>query len=189
MEILLISDLHSQKHTLFYLEQIIKKHNIKNLVCPGDITQNNDIGFFNDFVAIIKRNGVKAGLIWGNNDHEQIRQKISACEYNLNLKKINFGKLIFFGIGDGEEGARITNVDFKKICLVTHRPPKFEVLRKPLINAPRIHVSGHIHSAAREVKFKSTTLIQVPSLMFGKYAIFNSDNFKTAYFESRSVVK
>ena len=182
MKVLLVSDLHSQRRCLELLPKIIKKHLPDFLVCSGDITQNDDTQYFDEFISIIKEAKVDAGLIWGNNDREEIQSKILSSPYNIHLKVKTQDGWKFFGLGETEDIPFINPEDIRGGILVTHRPPLFEQLRSSLKNAPKYHISGHIHSVGRVKKFPSTTLIQVPSLTLGRYATFEPDKEQVKFF-------
>jgi hypothetical protein len=52
-----------------------------------------------------------------------------------------------------------------------------------LPNAPKFHISGHLHKAAFVKKYPSTTHIQVPTLQDAKYAILDTDAGKVEFKE------
>jgi len=182
MKILMVSDLHGQKRCLDHLDQLIHDKKVDFLVCAGDITQFDDISYLEKFLSVIRKGKLGAAIVWGNNDQGNVRKKILHSPYNIHLKPMKQGDWTFFGISEIEDIPVIKPDDIKGNILVTHRPPLFTQLKMKLPNAPRYHISGHVHHAAQIRKFPSTTLVQIPSLTLGRYAIFDPDQETAEFF-------
>lgn len=172
MKIALISDLHGQKKTIKFVSEIISKHAPDYLIASGDLTSGGDLEFLADLFSVFLETGKRAYVIWGNSDSLEARNAISMSPYNLNLQSKKIGDFKLYGIGDYSDPIKIDPSQIAGSILVTHRPPLIETISQKLVNAPLYHISGHIHSRHTFKKFPSTTLIQVPSLQTGEYAIF-----------------
>lgn len=182
MQYLLISDLHGQKKCLEHLQKIITKHNVKSLICCGDITTYGETEYLVDLFNIIQTNHINAFLIWGNNDDIKIQNKILQSPYNIHLKaRESFGWRIY-GISYTEGVPEIDSNMVKGSILVTHRPPLKQTMTKEYVNAPAFHLSGHIHHHSGLIRYPSTIHIKVPSLMLGRYAMFDPDKEVAQFF-------
>jgi Icc-related predicted phosphoesterase len=183
MKILLVSDLHGQSKALQYLEKILGIYSVDGIIISGDITIYSQEKFFDDLSKIIDDKNVPAFMIWGNSDTDEIRARIAASPYNIQLLAKNLGGYKIVGFGETDEPIGIDSNLINGNILVTHRPPLKAMINQPRANAPRFHISGHIHSAARQIEYPSTTHIQVPSLMLGRFAIFNPDKATTKFYQ------
>lgn len=175
MKLLLVSDLHGIPKTLAYLESAIKKEGPEGVVFSGDITTWGETDFIDRVFEILSRNKTEGFMIWGNADSIEVQNKILNSPYNSHLTKRKFGNDSIFGISLIKEPPVLNPNDIKGSILVTHRPPLKAQLEKELANAPKYHISGHLHDFKFFKKYPSTTHIQVPSLQKGEYAIFNPD--------------
>lgn len=112
-----------------------------------------------------------AFVITGNNDGPAIRQALSKSKFSSHLKSRKILNQTIYGISDGEIEQPIKSNDISGSILLTHRPPDKAQLRLPLENAPKYHISGHLHSQFGTFKYTSTTHIQIPSLMNRKFGL------------------
>lgn len=175
MKIVLISDLHGQNKTIGYVSKIISKHAPDYLIASGDLTSRGDLVFLADLFSAFLKVGKEAYVIWGNSDSLEARNAISQSPYNLNLKSKKIRDFKLYGIGDHDDPIEIDSRKIAGSILVTHKPPLISIISQKFINAPLYHISGHVHYRHTFKKYSSTTLIQVPSLQTGEYAIFEPD--------------
>ena len=173
MKIALISDLHGQKNTLGYIQEIISRDNPDAFIMSGDITTRDKAEFFDRIMQIFSDAKVDAFVICGNSDGPNARKAIADSLYNSNLVLRKLGEIKIYGVGETELPEKLDSDAIKDSILITHRPPLTSVLTKVLPNAPKFHISGHIHNKRVFKQFASTKLIQVPSLTSGSYAIFD----------------
>ena len=182
MKVALISDLHGQRNTLESVKAIIKQHRPGAFVVSGDITSFGNEDFLQNLFDIFAGSKIDAYVIWGNSDLESIRDRISNSPYNLNLKLRSLGTFKIYGLGDSDQPLQVDSDAVRDSIFVTHRPPPVLTLSKDIPNSPRYHISGHIHVKNSFKVYKATTLIQVPSLTLGQYAIFEPDINKIQFF-------
>jgi len=182
MKTLLVSDLHSQKSCLVLLRKIIEKHHPESLICAGDITQYDEIAYLEEFFSIIKENAIQGYLIWGSNDRESVQKKIVDSPYSIHLKQRMLGKYKIFGISEIEDIPIIEPENISGSILVTHRPPHLDSLKTVRPNAPKYHISGHVHHKGVKTVYPATILIQIPSLTLGRYGLFDPDSADVKYY-------
>lgn len=177
MKILLFSDLHSQSECLRKIEAAIRQEAPEYAICCGDICQGDDLEYFEKLTVILERLN-DAFIITGNNDGPAVRETLSKSKFSSHLKLRKVLGQAFFGISDGDLREQIDQTKIAGSILLTHRPPAREALQTKLKNAPKYHLSGHIHSRYGIFKYPATTHIQIPSLISGRfglsmYGIFN----------------
>lgn len=170
MKILLFSDLHSQSECLRKIEAAIRREAPEYAICCGDICQGDDLEYFEKLTAILERLN-DAFIITGNNDGPIVREALSKSKFSSHLKLRKALDQTIFGISDGEMYGQIDQSKIAGSILLTHRPPAREQLRIPLKNAPKFHLSGHIHSKYGIFKYPATTHIQIPSLISGRFGL------------------
>ena len=181
MKLILISDLHGQPKTLNSLRAVLESERFDGLICSGDITYRDEVGFLNEFFAILKGKGVDAALIWGNSDEARSQEIILNSPYNCHLEQKKIGAVKIYGVSYSEEPILPDSQKIKGNILVTHKPPLKNQLKRPLSNAPKIHISGHIHSAKQMVEYPCVTHIQVPSLILRQYAVLSLPDIKVEF--------
>lgn len=179
MRTLVISDLHSSRKCLDYLEQILANQKIDNVICAGDITTFDETDYLDLVIEKFKSKKVEGFFIAGNNDRENVREELSKNDFDVNLKERKLGIHKIIGISDGLE-ENIFNFNLNNKILVTHRPPSAGNLKSKFKNSPKFHISGHIHSRLGVFRYPSVTHVQIPSLMLNKYLIadFEAEKFK-----------
>lgn len=173
MKAVLISDLHSQSQTLVYLKKAIAAEKTDAIICCGDITNFGDSDFCDTFLKALKESGLPSFVIWGNADYPETQKKILASPFNSHLTLKTFANNKIFGIGYVEDLPSINGEDIKGAILITHPPPAKKNLEEALPNAPKYHISGHLHDAKWVKKYPATTHIQVPTLQNGEYGVFD----------------
>lgn len=164
------------------LQKIIEKHHPTSLICAGDITQYDETDYLKEFLSIIDEQRIEAYVIWGNNDREAVQEMILDSPHNIHLKQRTLGRWKIFGISEIEDIPQITPESIKGTILVTHRPPRTDALKVFHPSAPKYHIAGHIHYKGEKTVYPATTLIQVPSLMLGRYALFNPNSADVKYY-------
>jgi len=182
MKLGLISDLHSHPGTLQLIEDIHATHQLAGLVCLGDIAQYGDDKFLNVFLGFIDKLKVPCFLIWGNNESKADQLLIQKSPHNSHLKLRTIGQEKIFGIGGFEEVEPFDPKILTETILLTHYPPNPATLSRSLPNAPKYHLSGHLHYRAYLKKYPAITHIQVPSLALGRYGIFDPERGKIKFF-------
>jgi predicted phosphodiesterase len=183
MKLALVSDLHSQSQCLGRISTILDSYRPNAIVCCGDITVGDDLEYLEKIFDIMKAKNCPGFFIWGNSDRENVKRKIFASDYNTHLKKRHFKGHDFFGLSYMEDYPNFDTSQVKDTIFITHQPPIRQSLVGKSLNAPKFHLSGHLHKPAYFKKYSSTTHIQIPTLMDGRFAIFNPDdgmvNFET----------
>lgn len=181
MKLALISDLHSQKECLKYLEEIISKEKPNGVICSGDITVGDDLMFLEKVFGLIKENNLEGFFIWGNADKENVQKKILESDYNVHLKRRIIEGQSVFGLSFLDNYPEFDSTQIKDSIFVTHQPPIKKNLELGSVNTPKFHISGHLHKIATVKKYPSTTHIQVPTLMDGKYALLETNTGKVDF--------
>lgn len=185
MKILLFSDLHSQNECLEKIKRLIKLEQPDYAICCGDICQGDDLNYFTALVKILK--SLKdAFIITGNNDGQLVKKALFDSNFSSHLRLRKLLNYKIFGISDGEIEKSINSEDISGAILLTHRPPNKNQLQQNLKNAPKYHISGHLHSKFGMFKYPATTHIQIPSLISGQfglsmYGIFDPDTNKVEF--------
>lgn len=175
MKFLLVSDLHGQKNIPKLLGQAIALEKPDALICCGDITTYDEIDFVDKVFEVFEQSKIPCFTIWGNCDMQNVRNKIIASTYNIHLKLKNVGDVKIYGIADTDDLPQINPENITGSILVTHRPPAKAALEREFSGAPRFHICGHVHDVAKQTDYSSTSLIQVPSLMLGRYGVLDSE--------------
>jgi len=181
MLLALISDLHGQRIALEYLEKIIEKYKIDAIVISGDITQYNDTSYLEKIFHILGESGTNAYMVWGNSDGPETQKAILSSKYNIHLKLKLIGSDKIIGLSETDQPVTIEPTKLQGAILVTHKPPLRKLLLEPYQNAPKFHISGHLHMVKSVRKYPSVTTIQVPTLQSGEFALFNTENEKTKF--------
>ncbi len=185
MKIILISDTHSNNACLAQLKQLIKLEKPDGLICCGDICQGDDLDYLEKFFSCLE-SVPKSFLITGNNDGANVRRRVWDSKHSAQLVKRKIGKDYVFGISDGEILDEFDSADIAGTILLTHRPPLKNILETPFANAPKYHLSGHLHSQYGLVKYAATTHIKIPSFQkypdgLGMYGLFDPDSNTVKY--------
>ncbi|MDH4358996.1 MAG: metallophosphoesterase family protein [Candidatus Berkelbacteria bacterium] len=181
MKTILISDLHGQEKTLLYLKKIIDREKPQALICSGDITSFGETGFLDRFFKILEDSRLQGFLIWGNSDSEEIQERMRKSQYNSHLVSRNLEGERVFGVSLTEEPIKINGADIKGAILITHGPPLKAMIDRKYENAPRYHISGHLHRLRWVKKYPSTIHIQVPTLQGGEYATLSFAPFEVEF--------
>lgn len=176
MKLVLVSDLHSNRKCIGFLQSIMSREKPEGVVISGDITVNDDKAYLGKIFEIISSNNIAGFLIWGNADMTAVQAEILTSPFNLHLKKRVLRDWNFFGLSYMEEYPQFDTSQIKDSIFVTHRPPIKQNLEIASANSPRYHISGHLHKAASVKKSPSTKHIQVPTLIDGRYANFDPVN-------------
>jgi len=179
-KLLLISDLHGQQRALTYLQQIIDEEEPDGVIASGDITTAGDISYFDLLEDMINKNGIAGYIIWGNSDVPYANTYIRKSKLCIHLKEKKLGKFSIFGLAETDDPIDISDKIGGKI-LVTHRPPQKELLKRKYMNAPIVHISGHLHTQKSAIQYPSTFHISVPTLQNGDYAIFYPDTKRVEF--------
>jgi len=182
MKLGLISDLHSYPGTLQLIQDIRATHQIEGLVCLGDIANYGDDKFLSVFLGFIDRLKIPCFLIWGNNESKADQAQILKSPHNSHLKLRTIDHVKIFGIGGFDEVESFDPKILTGVILITHYPPNPATLNRPLPNAPKYHISGHLHHRAYLKKYPAITHIQVPSLALGRYGIFEVEEGTVKFF-------
>lgn len=173
MKLALISDLHSQKICLKYLEKIIKQEDVKAVVSCGDNTVEDDTDFIKKVFSIIKESKKEGFFIWGNSDRENVQEIIKQSDFNIHLQEKTIDSFKIFGLSYLEEYPAFNSSKITGSIFITHQPPIQKALNQKCANAPYMHISGHLHKKAFAKKHPSTTHIQVPTLIDGRYGLLD----------------
>jgi len=181
MKLVLISDLHSQRDCIGFFDTIISRENPDGIICSGDVTVDDDLEFLEKVFDLLKKNNLAGYFIWGNADKANVQKKILASDYNIHLKSRNIGDHKIFGLSFLDDYPEFDSTQIKDSIFVTHQPPIKKNLKLPSVNAPKYHISGHLHKISTVVKYPSTTHIQVPTLMDGKYATLEVNTDKVRF--------
>jgi Icc-related predicted phosphoesterase len=120
-------------------------------------------------------------MIWGNSDGPQAQKMIQNSKYNIHLNLRIIGNNRIIGLSEIDQPVMIDPEKLRGSILVTHKPPLVKLLMKPYANAPKFHISGHLHSIKSVRKFPSVTAIQVPTLQSGEFALFNTKSEKVEF--------
>ena len=176
MELVLVSDLHSNKKAILYLEEIAKRERPDGLIICGDITTYGEIEYLRSVFSIVKKFKMEGFVIWGNADSDAIRQMILASPYNSHLRLRIFAAEKIYGLSYSDEPILPTANDIKDSIFITHQPPVKSAISKKFSNAPKYHISGHLHDKKWTKRYPSTTHIQVPTLQSGEYAVFEPED-------------
>ena len=181
MKLLLISDLHSQKACLNYLENAVKSDMPDGIICSGDIAQKEDYDFLSLFLHKLDKISLPAFIIWGNNEAVGQQKIIEDSKYNSHLVLREIGEWKIFGVGEVEDMPAFDTTQIKDAILITHRPPLKESLEKQLPNAPRYHIHGHLHFQKEIKKYPSTATISVPTFQTGEYGVLDLEKGKVSF--------
>ncbi len=181
-KILLVSDLHGQPSALIYLTKIIKKEQPSAIIICGDITSAGDISFFDKVENIINNSKAEGFIVWGNSDLPNANQYISQSKYSIHLKTKRFNGFRIFGLSETDDPVDISQ-KIKGAIFITHKPPLKSFLNKNLVNAPLIHISGHLHNVKLARRYQSTLHISVPTLQNGSYALLYPESKKVEFLE------
>lgn len=181
MKLALISDLHSRRECPDYLSAIIEKEKPDAVVCSGDITTRNDTEYIKKIFEIINRASLTGFFVWGNSDENDVIEEIVKSTFNIHLNKKSYGGYDFFGLSYLDDYPAFDTSEIKGSIFVTHRPPIKANLEIESPNAPLIHISGHLHKPAFVKKYPSTTHIQVPTLMDGRFGILETDEMTVRF--------
>jgi len=184
MKLVLISDLHGQSTTLYFLKTIIKKEKPDAIIISGDITTAGATDFFDELEKIISRSRVPALIVWGNSDLPDAIDRIKNSKFCIHLQKVRLGSFEFFGIGETDDALNVSN-KIKNTILITHRPPDLGFLKEQFKNAPDVHISGHLHRKKTAAPYPSTFHISVPTLQGGEYAVFYPKTKKVEFLRAR----
>lgn len=171
LNILIVSDPHSDRKALEKLDQFLKKNANKFglVLCAGDICNRGGEDYLEDFLGVFKKYKLPIFSVFGNNDSVTVVEKLDQLGINLHNQTKIFSDYKFSGMGWGEN--LISREKTKDAIFVSHQPPKQSVLQNPnLQNKPQIHISGHWHKVEFFKKVGGVLLIQVPSLMFNRAA-------------------
>ena len=181
MKVAVVSDLHGKKESLGYLEKITGIYQISSFIVLGDVSSWKEGEFIDLLLDYFEKNSFGAYVIWGNNDDLAVQEKIKSSRYNahLVLRDINGRKI--FGMGYSEEAENLDGAKIKDNILITHTPPSKEILKRRFSNAPRFHLSGHLHEFQWVREYKSVTHIQVPALFLGRFAIFDLESGRVEF--------
>jgi len=182
MKLGLISDLHSHHGSLQLIEDIISTHRPAGLICLGDIAQYSDDKFINVFLEFINKLKIPCFVIWGNNESKADQALILESAHNSHLKLRTIDHEKIFGIGGFEEVEPFDPKILSGVILITHYPPNPLSLSHRLPNAPKYHISGHLHYRAYLKKYPAITHIQAPSLALGRYGIFEPGKGTVKFF-------
>lgn len=182
MKLALVSDLHNQSKCLDYLVGILDYSKPDAIVCCGDITIGDDIEYLKKIFGVLGKKKCPGFFIWGNSDKENVKKMIFSSSYNAHLKKRHFNGYDFFGLSYMEDYPDFDTSQVKNTIFITHQPPIKQSLTGKSLNTPKFHISGHLHKPAYLKKYALTTHIQVPTLMDGRFAIFDP-NYCSVNFE------
>ena len=171
MELVLVSDLHSNKKAILYLEEIAKRERPDGLIICGDITTYGEIEYLRSVFSIVKKFKMEGFVIWGNADSDAIRQMILASPYNSHLRLRIFAAEKIYGLSYSDEPILPTANDIKDSIFITQ-----SAISKKFSNAPKYHISGHLHDKKWTKRYPSTTHIQVSTLQLGEYATLDLEN-------------
>lgn len=180
MKILLASDFHGQSKIFIYLAKILKQ-DAKAIIISGDLTAFGDQLFLKKVFDLVKKSGKDAFVITGNADTENIRRIVNASPYGIHLKKRRLEKWGIIGINEIDNLPVFDSRELRDSILVTHKPPLISTLKKPLQNSPKFHICGHLHNISGLREYPSTSVIHVPSLLNGRFGVFDPDLGEVVY--------
>lgn len=182
MKSLIITDTHGHRSLIKRIDAAIKKNNIELLLCCGDLTSSttDNSMFLLEIERVINENKVRFLTICGNADSVNVRAFLIEKGWHLDEEEID--DRIFIGSDFGYEDEFVTKDVAGKI-LLTHVPPRYSVLEKPLKNCPLIHFAGHRHQVEQDKSLPSTRLVQVKSAQMDRAALFDTKTLAVTFID------
>lgn len=182
MNLLVFSDSHSSFDALNWLEELLKQTKIDAVVSPGDLVNSHDKSAKSYVQAVIDtcyKYNKPFYVVFGNNEPEEVISQYERLGVSLHNKSSEIGGVTLVGIGDIESyPERIVDPQELPIAgnvLITHRPPvknpKSEVQNSKFVNAPAVHICGHLHSQGFVKKLNGTLVVNTPAALKGGAAI------------------
>ncbi|AGI47349.1 putative phosphoesterase, Icc -like protein [Thermoplasmatales archaeon BRNA1] len=203
MKFLVLTDLHQKASNLAWINSIIEKENIENVLFLGDVT---DMGTSDDAVEIISSVKAKVYCLPGNCDPRDLPARISEVAVDMHGKSVQFGDVYVAGLGgsnvtifgtpfelsEEEIDAKLRPISRKGMILMTHAPsygildhiPNGMSVGSPAIRKivedfrPLVALSGHIHEDIGAQTIDGTLFVNPGPAKEGYCAILTVDNGK-----------
>jgi Icc-related predicted phosphoesterase len=174
MKALVVTDLHSQKDILAPLKATVDQLKPDAVFCLGDLTvEGPDAAPYTQaFLDACGHPKRPVLCVSGNNDDPAGNALLREAGCLLDQRERLVGDRKVVGLGY----APLTTPyipDLRGAILLTHIPPRQGTVPAGLTNIPDYHFSGHIHSLARSWKLGKTTVMQVPTAMDHRAALFS----------------
>jgi hypothetical protein len=164
MKLLILTDLHSQRHVFPRLTEYLDGNPVEGVLCLGDLTDGarTAVEYTNEFLEIFESRGLPLLCISGNNDARQSLDILEERGYLLDYRERELGGARIVGIGYRESDAPFHPI-LKDSILLTHMPPKRNSVPPGVTDVPRFHFAGHFHSREKIWRLASTWVVQVPT--------------------------
>ena len=166
MTVLVVADLHSQRHIFAPLARAMDALRPDAVLCLGDLTdgKREAVPYTEEFLAIAGGSGRPVLCISGNNDAPESLALLEARGALIDYREVALGDMRVIGIGYAPAGEPFSP-RMSGAVLLTHFPPRKEGVPPSVTDAPRFHFAGHFHSRAKVWRMgqTGTTVVNVPS--------------------------
>lgn len=164
MNILIITDLHSQRHVFPPLVEYLDRNPVDSVFCLGDLTDGvrTAVEYTEEFLSIFESRSLPLLCISGNNDARASLELLEERGCLLDYRERDLDGTRVIGIGYHSSDTPFTPA-LRDSILLTHMPPRRNSVPPSVKEIPRFHFAGHFHSREKIWKLSGTWVVQVPT--------------------------
>jgi Icc-related predicted phosphoesterase len=164
MNLLIITDLHSQRHVFGPLGSALDRLRPDAVFCLGDLTDGarTAVEYTEEFLSLFEARGLPLLCISGNNDEKKSLEILEERGALLDYRERQLDGTRVVGIGYHPSESPF-HPRLRDSVLLTHLPPRRNSVPATVTDLPRFHFSGHFHSREKIWKLRETWVVQVPT--------------------------